>query len=268
MNKELFNQLMHRPHDLSQQDAQVLQELIHQFPYFQTAHLLYLKGLHNENSIHFDKQLKVAAAYSGDRKVLYQLIHQPAEKGRVTTELPAINSGKEEEIIRNKEVDIHTSSLDKMMREEAISASVIYNIEQLEEQQQEEKEEELIEQKENPEKTIDFNSNHSFSDWLKLSGGGQSKKSKSLDLIEKFIEETPKMPKPEAKFFSPVNFAKRSVSDADDALITETLAKIYFDQGNLPKALKAYQALILKHPEKKAIFAARIKTIKKLINQK
>jgi hypothetical protein len=85
-------------------------------------------------------------------------------------------------------------------------------------------------------------------------------------LIEKFIREEPKITRPKAEFFNPVNMAKQSVAD-DITFVSETLAKIYVLQGNYAKALDAYETLRLKYPEKRLYFAAQIKNIRKLINQ-
>jgi hypothetical protein len=52
----------------------LLSQLIKDFPFFQTAHLLYTKSLHNQNSIHYNNQLKITAAYATDRKILHRLI--------------------------------------------------------------------------------------------------------------------------------------------------------------------------------------------------
>jgi tetratricopeptide (TPR) repeat protein len=61
------------------------------------------------------------------------------------------------------------------------------------------------------------------------------------------------------------NVAEKSTTENDD-LVTETLARIYFQQKNFEKALHAYQKLSLKYPEKSIYFAARMKEIEDLKN--
>jgi hypothetical protein len=57
---------------------------------------------------------------------------------------------------------------------------------------------------------------------------------------------------------------KTSIEDNDD-LTTETLAKIYIDQGHYERAIQAYKILCLKYPKKSGFFANQIKIIKSKI---
>ena len=53
----------------------------------------------------------------------------------------------------------------------------------------------------------------------------------------------------------------------DDALVTETLASIYAQQGHLEQAKEIYSKLILRYPEKNAYFAALIEKLNIINNQ-
>ncbi|MFK8036988.1 MAG: tetratricopeptide repeat protein [Crocinitomicaceae bacterium] len=86
---------------------------------------------------------------------------------------------------------------------------------------------------------------------------------KEIDhLLDKFIEEEPRLSKPKKDFYNPLNKAKKSLDD-DDILVSETLAKIYHLQKKYSKAIKAYEQLSLLNPKKKSFFANQIKKIKK-----
>ncbi|MDP1746716.1 MAG: hypothetical protein Q8L90_14170 [Bacteroidota bacterium] len=125
---------------------------------------------------------------------------------------------------------------------------------------------------------FDSSQAHSFTDWLKHASNANepaveenkldesSSKKAAADLIDKFLREEPRMSKPKTEFYNPVNMAKQSVAE-DITFVSETLAKIFVLQGNYIKALKAYENLRLKYPEKRLYFAAQIKNLRKLINQ-
>lgn len=90
-------------------------------------------------------------------------------------------------------------------------------------------------------------------------------KRKEDQLIERFIIEEPHIHPPSADRLDTENKAKKSSEDGD-ILVTETLAKIYFDQMLYHKALDTYQKLVLKFPEKSRYFTSQIELIEKKIN--
>jgi tetratricopeptide (TPR) repeat protein len=69
-------QHINTPQKIKREDVVSIENLLQEFPYFQTAQLLLSKGLLNMDSIRYNRQLKKAAAYSLDRKQLFKLITQ------------------------------------------------------------------------------------------------------------------------------------------------------------------------------------------------
>ena len=82
-------------------------------------------------------------------------------------------------------------------------------------------------------------------------------------IIDKIIEVTPTNIRldPNQRFFAADSKAKESLIESED-LVTETLAKIYALQGNISKAIRAYEILSLKFPQKSAYFATLIQNLK------
>ncbi|MCE3295467.1 MAG: hypothetical protein K0R65_1181 [Crocinitomicaceae bacterium] len=115
----------------------------------------------------------------------------------------------------------------------------------------------------------DLNQSRSFTSWLKLASEttqDQPKAEKESDkIIEKFIREEPERFKPKTEFYSAPKKAKESISEGK-LIYTETLANIYALQGNYPKAITAFQQLMLTIPEKKLYFAQKIEELNKKIN--
>ena len=67
-------QHIQNPQLIASEDVAKLEDLVQEFPYYQTAQLLITKGLLNTDSIRYNRQLKKAAAYAIDRKQLFKLI--------------------------------------------------------------------------------------------------------------------------------------------------------------------------------------------------
>ena len=133
---------------------------------------------------------------------------------------------------------------------------------------------------------FDKSETHSFNEWLKLTRfkpidrskntktesletkeqvSQVSEKAKKFQLIDKFIAKNPKI-NPSKSPTPKGNLAKAQMIQPE-ALMTETLARIYVEQKNYKKAIQSYRILSLKYPEKSGFFADRIKAIKQLQEQ-
>ncbi len=283
MNLEQFNSFLNSPAALNAQSLPLLTELVKEYPYFQTAQILLAKNLHNEKNIRYNAQLKIAAAYSADRKKLYELIKGITKVEEKITEPIAVNEDKS--VLPNEEPKAIPQERPLLKPiERTTEQPVVKKQEEIKVEPVVEKKVEPIVKKQQPK----LDETHTFTEWLRLASihsvkaveieRDKKKPSQRDALIDKFLREEPKISKPQkAEFFSPVNMAKQSIVENDD-LVTETLAGIYEKQAVsaaepkdkrrlLTKAIKAYEKLSLKYPEKKVSFAARIENLRQQLNE-
>nr|WP_267740652.1 tetratricopeptide repeat protein [Myroides injenensis] len=287
MNTEQIKYLLHNPEYVAGNDAVILKELLLEYPYFQSVRSLYLKSLYLQKSSLYNSELKITAAHTLDRDILFEFITsqefisykpiqldseeeietQPISSLEIKQDdiLPS-NQQKEDITIVNQTVE--QDNTDKITTEENHS-------------QEEENSIKEIEEKLNIGKPLTFSEDEKFSyqEWLKLAQHSpierengttstekekksEEEKQKKLTLIDKFIETNPKIVPTKKPLSAPVNI-ENSVQE-NNSLMTETLAKIYLEQRKYQKAIQAYEILILKYPEKSSFFADQILDIKAL----
>ena len=92
-----------------------------------------------------------------------------------------------------------------------------------------------------------------------------SRKLLQSELIDKFITANPRIEPVRDKSDQPIEDKSNQFSEEKGGFITETLAKIYVNQGYYSKAIDIYEKLSLKFPEKSSYFAAQIEKVKELI---
>ena len=86
---------------------------------------------------------------------------------------------------------------------------------------------------------------------------------KAEDLIDEFLSTNPRIsPLDKRDKDAAVPLAPSESSPLVTGLVTETLARLYADQGHAAKAIQAYEILKLRVPEKSLIFAARIEALR------
>jgi len=74
LNTTEFTSILQDPQVLTDSQTQEIKSVIDEFPYFQSARAIYLKGLKNNNSFKYNQELKVTAAYTTDRSILFDYI--------------------------------------------------------------------------------------------------------------------------------------------------------------------------------------------------
>jgi len=281
-----FTYLLQNPDAITDRQTTELEVILSEFPYFQSAAAIRLKGLYNQNSFRYNLELKKVATQTTDRTVLFDFITSEEFNTKhknihdievIDTEIvPAKWITTEEKLEQSILTSISTAQITVTTSIESMSEVYNQEIEPIEE----EKVEEIIKQesvvKESP--VIEFSKEDklSFSEWLQLTKVKpivreekiaekiefSEVKSKKMELIDKFIETNPKII---ADKNAPINNSIIESQPQDSAtLMTETLARVYLEQKKYQKAIEAYEILILKYPEKSVFFADRIENIKKI----
>lgn len=260
--------------------------LVKEFPYCQSGQLLLALHLNQSNHLLFEQQLKRSAIYSSDRKKLFDLISNTKEEVKTTIKTaepisdpklivsePIIELAPqpiEEIVAAPKGLDDEKNDKEKLLELEYINQAISnsYTIELEDRRPKTEDGSQKTEVGSLGLEDFDESSEFTFSDWLKHLPAGNKKidekinqkKKIKLDLIDKFIQEDPKIKPKKTEFYSPVNMARLSVVD-DSPLVSETLALIQVEQGSYEEAIKTYQKLSLKNPEKRSYFANQIKIL-------
>lgn len=261
MNKNELTYLLNKPQAINETQTLALETVLLQFPYFQSARALHLKGLYNQDSFRYNYELKKTAAHTTDRSILFDFI----TSDDFTTLQKSHIEAQEAEI---KEVTVVDSELVSYQPNEEVTTEKHPNDKMLNPS---------FEEKLEIGKPLAFNleEKHSFQEWLQLTKFSpierenesnepeiDSEKQKKLALIDKFIENNPKIPAIKETVKTPAIIDKKP--DENSHLMTETLAKVYLEQKKYQRAIQAYEILILKYPEKSSFFANRIKDIKDL----
>ena len=70
-----FIKLLKNPENIDQEQLSYLRSIIDNYPYIQSSRAIYLKGLKKSGSFKFDKELKITAAHTTHRNVLFDYIN-------------------------------------------------------------------------------------------------------------------------------------------------------------------------------------------------
>ncbi len=292
MKIENYTYLLSNPQKITSGDLLELNAIIQKYPYFQSARALQLKGLKNNDSFLYNDALKLTAAHTTDRDILFEYItSEKFIQNEISQTILQHDASVDEIKVISENISEQISlEIDKQLKAERQKADAILNPELF--QRKIESVTNLVEKKEGKseeslqlDKPLEFTKSdtHSFSEWLKLTKARpierleavyeekndeaqRDDRERKFELIDKFIQERPKIIPSEIDKKEEKNNLEKPYSQASDSLMTETLAKVYLQQKNYKKAIQAYKILILKNPEKSGFFADQIRAIEKLIN--
>ncbi len=241
-----LEQLIKHPQTMDKETLYSLRSLIALYPYFQTARLLMLQNLYILHDPSFNEELRKAAIYITDRRVIFGMIEAAHYKLKKAT----TNKQKK----NDKDVDRTISLIDNFL--DTIP-------------QEEEAEEEPKKKKRKPtaaDAAIDYVS--FLLDTESDDEAEDAPQMKGQSLIDNFINnDNGKIELKEEPEYTPESNeeSKDNGSMVDGSYCTETLARIYIQQGRFEKALEIITHLNLIFPKKNAYFADQIRFLEKLI---
>jgi hypothetical protein len=94
-----------------------------------------------------------------------------------------------------------------------------------------------------------------------LVDAGRKKNPLQSELIDKFILANPRIEPVRDPLSIPTGDISKPLAEKEGGFVTETLARIYINQGYYSKAIDIYKELSLKFPEKSSYFASQIELI-------
>lgn len=267
-----------------------LRALLALYPYYQTARLLMLQNLYLLHDPSFDEELRRAAIYISDRKVIFQMVEA------AHYQLKSQNSNRHEAVEGKPKSDRTSSLIDHFLH------SIPTEAEEREKEPEEKRkptpadaavdyvaylmETETATEQEQPSRTIAL-----IDDFIE-EGGFKLHKDKE----ENEEEDAPEAPSASDSGIASDNANASDSADASDGtntsdgadvnanagakpsdaadadsggVFTETLARIYIKQGKYERAYQIIDRLYKQHPQKSAFYVDQLRFLEKLmLNEK
>ena len=241
-----ITELIQHPEHLDRDTLYELRSMLALYPYWQTARLLMLQNLYLLHDPTFDEELRRAAIYITDRRVLFQMIeaaHYQLTPHKKPNQPKTPSSP-------SRTISLIDSFLDSIPKEA-----------------------ETPEEKKRKRKPTPADAAVDYVAYLLETEGAVSSSEdipemKGQELIDSFIindkgrftlNPEPQVPP------QPEESTEKEENATDEGYFTETLARIYIKQGRYSKALEIIRRLSLVYPKKNAYFADQIRFLEKLI---
>ena len=265
-------------------DVSTLRELVARYPYSGVLRLWLAKASHMAEDLNRNEDLLAAGAHVSSRRALFQALMGPAlieAAQHIHQEVLAAPDVSEEELVKlvwhdveavpepvlelphgeEDPVELEEHARDAMVA--AIASTLEHEVSQWTGEEAQTTEGIPV-----PAVTHQAVPKSLFGRWLQQrareTGFGQDDLAErgAVALIDAFLA------KGDVKI-GPIRDALESTEDwanqgivEDPSLVTETMAKLYAQQGQMGRARKAYKLLALKYPEKSVYFAAQLKKLR------
>ena len=241
---ERIAELINHPEYLDRDTLYELRSTLALYPYYQTARLLMLQNLYLLHDPSFDEELRRAAIYITDRRVLFDMIEAAHYRVRKSPSSPSSPSSTSSSSSRTSA--LIDNFLDSLPKEDS--------------------------QQKSKRKPTPADAAVDYVAYLLETEGDEAVKSvpemKGQALIDSFINsDKGRIVLNEGPLLTPQSEKEDEIPQeaVGEEYFTETLARIYIKQGRYSKALEIIQRLSLQFPKKNAYFADQIRFLEKLI---
>ena len=262
LDKETFSYWVTHPEDLTPTDFVQLQESLTTYPYCQSLHSLLAKAA----SVHQRSQtvpyVRQAAAHALSRNALRKLIDNEFQwSENLLTKLNELSS-KHVHIPDDYQQESYAFFKSKIGFSNGFPKFSLLHI-------PDQNEPESVVTTPTPEDPTltEINLQNDLSQIVETSpvpptpSAADIERQRQFDLIDSFIKKEPRISpvrtKPDEQL-EQEDLTKRTIAAVGGGLVTESFAKILERQGKIDKACEIYRKLMVKNPEKKAYFAAKI----------
>ena len=260
-------ELIKQPQQLDRETLYELRATLALYPYFQTVRLLLLQNLYLLHDPSFDEELRRAAIYITDRKVIFRMV----EAGHYELKQQRKESNASADTVDSLNTDhAAADSAASSRHSESRTLSLIENF--LESLPKEELEQPVAKPRRKPtpaDAAVDYvayllECESEDTD----SAEDTTPQLRGQTLIDNFINsDKGKIQLTENPTLKPdLSDSPSQTPDAPEMSFgTETLARIYIKQGRYSQALEIIRRLSLDNPKKNAYFADQIRFLQKLI---
>lgn len=293
MNIEKLNELVASGESLAPFRDE-LKELVAKHPYSGPFRMLLAKSSKDAGHIDQRRDLLAAAAHCSSRKALFDLMFAETIKTqakKVEQEIDQIEDVSEEEVVEliwhapevEEGIEAEVEAVEREEVIEAVKEAIVEFAETetaVEPEVEPEPEAEVAVEPVEP--TIEVEegeiqeggeANSTFGKWLEkramstgfgeISQNREKSERGAAAIIDSFLKkENPRIGAPRDVGESVEEWASQGLLE-DESIVTETMAKLYAQQGQMRRARKAFKLLALKYPDKSVYFAAQLKKLSK-----